>query len=277
MSTETVGMCTTGTPVEHHEQYGLWVKREDQCCPGGPNFSKTRGVYAHVAGRLERVIGVLDTGHSQGGWAVARACQLLDRRCILYYPEYKVARQLPYQQRMARELGAILVPLKAGMSAVLFNIAKQQLRIHPDSYMMPNALKLPEMVVETVAEVGRTLMPPVSTVVISASSGTIAAGVLRGLEAGAWGGTVVIHQGYSRPISAMDAYIRKMADASLNRIRMEFVDEGYSYGQHAKPCTVGHNGRPPWLCNEFYDLKVWSWWHRVGRATYGDALMWNIG
>src|SRR5262249_34387357 len=154
-----------GTPVEHHPELGLWVKREDLCCPGGPNFSKTRGVYAHVAKRPEGVIGVLDTHHSQGGWAVARACAALNKHCVLFYPVRKADRNLLYtgmkptqdpvwgewgdilrpQQVAAFNLGAGLVPLAAGRSAVLYHRAKSALSEERGSYMMPNALKLPEM------------------------------------------------------------------------------------------------------------------------------------
>ena len=81
-----MGMCVINTPLNYFPEFGLWVKREDLCCPGGPNFSKTRGVFAHVCKRTETVIGVLDTAHSQGGWAVARDCSLLDKQCLLFYP-----------------------------------------------------------------------------------------------------------------------------------------------------------------------------------------------
>jgi hypothetical protein len=88
------GMLRGRTPVEDHRAaYGLWVKREDLSCPPpGPPFSKARGVYARVASRPEGVIAVLDTRHSQAGWAVARACQVLGKECVNFYPEFKPAR-----------------------------------------------------------------------------------------------------------------------------------------------------------------------------------------
>lgn len=82
-----MSMCIENTPLEDHTRdLGLYVKREDLCCPGGPNFSKTRGVYAHVAARPEEHIGVLDTSHSQGGWAVAKACQQPGKTCVNFFP-----------------------------------------------------------------------------------------------------------------------------------------------------------------------------------------------
>lgn len=280
-------MCVEGTRVEHHPELGLWVKREDLCCPAGPHFSKTRGVYAHVKNRNEKVIGVLDTSHSQGGWAVAQAChQLLDKRCVLFYPETKRMRETgarpPVQQQEALLLGAGLVPLQAGRSAVLYHTAKRRLGEFSgglDCYMMPNALKLPEMITETAAEVRRAPLPPVEVVIVSASSGTIAGGVWRGLWEAGWEGTLIVHQGYSRAQEVIRRYMTKMAFGEREpldgEVKLEFVDEGYAYGDAASGEVL-----PPFPCNRFYDLKAYQWWvreRRAGRFDGCEALLWNIG
>ena len=290
-------MCITGTRVDHHPEFDLWVKREDLSCPKGPYFSKTRGVYAHIAARPKaKTIGVLDTAHSQGGWAVARACQLLGRRCMLYYPVRKAERGEPMklQQRAALELGAGLTPLQAGRSAVLYHAAKKHLALSVEetglfpgpSYMMPNALKLPEMIDETVAEVLQTPLPPVNCVIISASSGTIAAGVISGLTQLGYKGRIVVHQGYSRGENAIRNYMVNMVGEYSSRLfaagehpggqlwREDYtlVDEGYSYADEAKPGTD-----PRWPCNKYYDLKAFRWWMNIGRKLYESALLWNIG
>ena len=282
-------MCVEGTPVEDHTRSsGLYVKREDLSCPAGPPFSKTRGVYAHVLARPERIIGVLDTNHSQGGWAVARACNLLNKQCVLSYPVRKseVGNPIQDQQAEAKKLWAELDPHKAGRSAVIYHSAKKNLQLTkrlgtrgPDpTYMMPNALKLPEMITETVAEVARTPLPPVDVVIVSASSGTIAGGVWRGLYEAGFGGRLIVHQGYSRSEEMIRKYMVDMAfgksgvpaDCAIDLI---FVDEGYNYGDAAKanPQLV------PWPSNKYYDLKAVEWWYKVGRETYGRALLWNIG
>lgn len=272
-------MCAERTPLEHYPDLGLWVKREDLSCPGGPNFSKTRGVYAHVASRPERMIGVLDTSHSQGGWAVAKACNLLGKQCRLYYPVRKAERadpQLKVQQLRARELGATLVPIQAGRSAVLYHQARKMLAAEGGAatYMMPNALKLPEMITETVAELGRTRLPESgTTVLVSASSGTIAAGVLLGLLENQWSGRFIVHQGYSRPAAAIEKYMWKMiGGGSASQHPIQLVDEGYSYADAARPGPL-----PPFPCNEYYDLKAFRWWVAKGRDLYGSAMLWNIG
>lgn len=271
----------TNTPVEDHlEQFGLLVKREDlSCLPPGPPFSKTRGVFAHIQARPEQVIGVLDTYHSQAGHAVAEACRLLGKTAVNFWPVRKaeVGAAIKPQQLAAEDLGAQLVALPAGRSAILYHQAKKRLADWGNSYMMPNALKLPEMITETAAEVRATLrstpIPPRMPVIIAASSGTIAAGVIRGfLDAGDLHRHFIIHQGYDRPQHAMVSYMGKMASLTGLAVNPTFINEGFAYGDKAPA-----GPEPLWPCNVYYDLKAFRWWMREGRAQYGEALLWNIG
>jgi hypothetical protein len=263
-------MCVDGTPVDDYlGQYGLLVKREDLCCPPGPHFSKCRGVYPHAAGRPEGLIGVLDTSHSQGGWAVAQACALLGKQCRLFYPVYRGHEfdTLRPQQQEAAALGAELVGLPAGRSAVLYHRAKQTVEAH-GGYMFPNALKLPETVEETARELvaTRERRPNLPFVLlVSASSGTIAAGLAR-----VWPWTLVVHMGYDRPPDAVRKYMEKMS--GVTRATVHIFDEGYAYKDVARPGPT-----PPWPCNSHYDLKAFRWWLAEGRRRYGEALFWNIG
>lgn len=274
------------TPVEdYRKQFGLLVKREDlSCAPPGPPFSKTRGVFAHIAARPERIIGVLDTYHSQAGHAVAEACALLGKQAVNFYPVRKAEIGTPVksQQDAANMLGAQLHPLPAGRSAILYHRAKKALQAwgaYGDQvYMMPNALKLPEMITETAAEVRATLasieLPPRMPVIIAASSGTIAAGVMRGFvdSKQANDRMFIVHQGYDRPASAILKYIGQMTGFMDQVFPISLINEGYSYGDVAKP-----GPEPLWPCNQYYDLKAFRWWMREGRAIYGQALFWNIG
>lgn len=264
-------MCVPNTPVTHHPELGLYVKHEEECCPGGPNFSKTRGVFARVASRPEQIIGVLDTSHSQGGWAVAKACSLLGKQCVLFYPVRKHHEFDPLQpqQQAAQKLGAKLVELPAGRSAILYHRAKKLLS--SDGYLMPNALKLLESVDETAAEFKRTTIPKVKTIVVSASSGTIAAGVCRGAHLVDWRGRMIVHMGYSRPQAAVRRYIEEVARVPSSAVT--FVDEGYSYADKARPGVD-----PPFPCNSYYDLKAYRW-ICANRTALGDdnIWFWNIG
>lgn len=260
-------MLREGTPVEdYREQYGLWVKREDLACPlPGPPFSKTRGVFAHVQKRPERIIGVLDTFHSQAGWAVARACQILGKQCVNFYPVYKADFGLREPQKQAQALGANLRGIPAGRSCILFHQARKTTE-QLGGYMMPNALKLDESVEETAKEVRRTSIA-VNSIIIPASSGTIAAGVVRGFGSSPeyW-----IHLGYSRSNEEVWRYIREKS--GVPNARLTIVDEGYAYKDQSRSGET-----PPWPCNTYYDLKAFRW-YILNRERFGaSTLFWNIG
>ncbi|MDB5177570.1 MAG: hypothetical protein JWN75_1238 [Candidatus Saccharibacteria bacterium] len=294
-------MLQNNTPIEYHSEVKLWVKREDLSCDG-PRFSKTRGVLAHIAARPERMIGVLDTFHSQGGWAVARACAELGRECHLWYPVYKAddPQTVRPQQMEAMKLGAILYPLPAGRSAILYHTAKKQLLGAVEArqveasvfgYMMPNALKLPESVSETAAELVRSHVegPPDATsssggvnyhrmdnVLVSCSSGTIAAGVLKGLAEIGWSGNLILHMGYDRSEDALIDYLFDMSGVTPfgpgSSIVLQTVNERYSYKDEAP-----RGASAPFPCNSHYDLKAYDWWQRNHQFYAGETLLWNIG
>lgn len=270
------GMLLQGTPIEDHtKQYGLWVKREDLSCPApGPPFSKTRGVYAHIKNRPEKLIGVLDTAHSQAGHAVARACQILGKECLNFYPVYKKEidengeHELRTSQLAAQRLGADVRPLNAGRSCILFHDAKKQ-TLGQGGYMMPNALKLTESVTETAKEVPKTKF---DTVLIPVSSGTIAAGVILGFSLQGIFPKYLMHLGYSRSHSEVVSYLKQQSGCGDKRLDLVIIDEEYNYKDKARPGVT-----PPWPCNEYYDLKAVRWWMNQDQSQYNKTLLWNIG
>lgn len=258
------GMLREGTPVEDYtQQYGLYVKREDlSCLRPGPQFSKTRGVYARVASRPERIIGVLDTYHSQAGHAVARACQILGKKCVNFYPLYKHDWELRQPQIEAQQLGAELIGLPAGRSCILYHAAKKQ-TLQLGGYMMPNALKLEESVTETAKE----CQGQYDNILIAASSGTIAAGVIKGFG---YKPRYIIHMGYNRSEEELRSYLSEASGVS--QLNLHVVNEGYAYKDKARAGET-----PPWPCNDYYDLKAFRWWCNFGQLHLGRTLFWNIG
>jgi len=265
-----------GTPVEKVAGWDrVWVKREDMSCPlPGPCFSKIRGVYARIASRPEKVIGVLDTYHSKAGWAVAYICSILGKECLNFYPEYKTDQGLRTQQEIAQGMGAKLMPLQAGRSAILFHRAKKA-TLDAGGYMMPNALKLHESVEECAREVERSGdLKKFQHVVISISSATIASGVLKGLSRQKLTPQVWLHKGYDRSTDAIKRYMLKYHPSGWD-FPIEFIDEGYSYKDQVR---AGSWSPPPFPCNPYYDLKAWSWLDREGLSKMdGNILFWNIG
>jgi pyridoxal-phosphate dependent enzyme len=263
------GMLRENTPIEHYPELGLWVKREDKACiKPGPQFSKTRGVYSRVKSVPQNIIGVLDTAHSQAGHAVAMACKILGKECINFYPNFKHTPGPKEPQRRAEELGAELRDLPAGRSAILFHAAKKQTEAL-GGFMMPNALKLEESVLETAREVPSESY---DYVLIPISSGTIAAGVIKGFHQRQLvkQPKFLIHMGYTRSKDQVLKYLSEQSGvSSLNCI---LIDEEYQYKDVARGDFI-----PPWPCNQWYDLKAVQWW-LANRSKYqGKCLLWNIG
>jgi hypothetical protein len=284
-------LLVNNTPLETYHIHGvpILVKREDLCSPEpGPSFSKMRGVVEHIKNLPPGVhtIGVLDTYHSKAGWAVSYVCQALGKHCINFWPRFKAddyqgGTPPRKQQQRADSLGATMVDLQAGRSAVLYHQAKKQLFAHdPTAYMMPNALKLRESILANAAEAERTapLLPYGGTVLVSISSGTVAAGVLAGFAKASildrW--DIILHMGYSRSQAATRAYIEQMSGIDPGK-RVHFVDEGYGYKDVARDRgTINY----PFPCNPHYDAKLWSWLHvnqNLAPLHKKPILMWNIG
>ena len=274
------------TPIETFKLNGraIRVKREDLSCPDpGPSFSKLRGVWEHIAARPETTIGVLDTFHSKAGWGVAYVCRELGKKCVVYWPLFKReiysdgAYALREPQRRAKLQGAKLVALPAGRSAILYHSAKKQLAetTRGKGYLMPNALKLVESVAQTAAEVGESDRRALACdhLIISVSSGTIAAGVIRGFLDRKLYPKIWLHMGYSRSHDALIDYLReKIGDGFADILpNIQLVDEGYAYKDRA-PATA----TAPFPCNPYYDLKTWSWMEKSFNEP-GRVLFWNIG
>jgi len=278
-------LVVEGTPWEVYRVDGvpIHVKREDLSCPSpGPSFSKIRGVAAHIA-KIKQdkgiiPIGVLDTVHSKAGWGVSYICNRLGMPCVDFYPVYKHERfedgavaLVRHNQVMAQKLGAELYSLPAGRSAILYHKAKKMCE-DGGGYMMPNALKLKESVRETEKEVINYTPKKLvgGTWVISISSGTIAAGVIRGLAGMKRHSEldVVVHMGYSRSLNAVSKYMHDIGGAWITNT--DFVDEGFSYKDKIEY-------EVPFPCNPYYDLKAWRWTVEEIHTLRQPVIFWNIG
>ena len=288
-------MIINNTPVEWHDCDGpkILVKREDLCSPfPGPQFSKIRGLVPHLRNRSEEVVGILDTFHSKAGWAVAYVCKELGKRAVVYYPRYKGdwklqtsdgnyeggPEDLRIQQQHARSLGAELVPLQATAGYILAPRSKKDLLArYPGAHMLPVGLKMDESVEENAKEAVRTIrnLPEIQTLVVSVSSGTVAAGVVKGLASqGALPPTVVFHLGYSRPVNGargLRANLEKKSGVDMSAVA--FIDENYSYRDPAR----NYNPNMAFPMNPYYDFKAWKYLETFGRSLPQPILFWSIG
>ena len=253
----TQGLVYQNTPWEQHG--GIWVKREDLCCAqGGPKFSKVRGLVDHFLKlRPKQPIGVLDTVHSKAGWAAAWVAKHLEMPCYNFHPG-----TVRRGQERSRSLGAHLISLQPGRSAILWYRARKILAeiTEGEGYLLPNGLQLEESIDATAKEVREHTSKNLwgGTWIVSASTGTLARGVYEGLSGRA---ELVVHMGYSRAHSTL--YKRIGSDIQL-------VDEGYSYKDAVDfPC--------PFPCNPFYDLKAWKWAIANLQTLRPPVVFWNIG
>ena len=137
--------------------------------------------------------------------------------------------------------------------------------------MMPNALKLSESVAETALEVfdhtPEKLLVPEATWCISMSSGTIAAGVVKGLLLRKADVNLVLHMGYSRSKDESKRYITEMAGGWMPRTI--FVDQGFAYRDAVEI-------KLPFPCNAHYDAKL-AQWLADSPPLSKPVVMWNVG
>jgi 1-aminocyclopropane-1-carboxylate deaminase/D-cysteine desulfhydrase-like pyridoxal-dependent ACC family enzyme len=282
----------SNTPIESYQLGGreVFVKREDLCCPApGPAFSKIRGVYSYLK-RMKAGgsffplthVGAVDTLHSKAGWGVAYVCKELDIPCTVYFPRFIAEAEgtvREYQQK-AEGFGAELHPMKATMSAVLWNQACAHFRgkFGPGGLFLPNGLKLQETVDETWAEVEKVPEDFFHDTmwVVSVSSGTIGAALLRVLYGAPDGANVglTIHMGYDRSEDKLLSYMRAMSGRPALPRGYNLVNEHYEYADKVEePC--------PFPCNPYYDLKAWKWLRGTldlgSFSGYKRILFWNIG
>ena len=249
----------------------VWVKREDLCVDE-THFSKMRGVYKHLSSRPEHFIGVLDSYHSKAGWGVSHICKMIGKKAVVFYPQYTKEPGLRDNQVNCLRWDAILFPLQAGRSCILYHRAKSLLaEKYPESYMLPNALKLQESVDDTSDQVYNHTPGELihgATWIISISSGTIGAGVIDGLRRLKANVNIILHMGYSRSKDGVLNYISKyVGDVS----DINLVDEGYGYKDAVENSDIS------FPCNQYYDAKAWRWLVNNISRLKGKIVFWNIG
>lgn len=265
------------TPIEQHD--GVFVKRDDLCCDS-PQLAKMRGIWKYVSSRLSfDGFGILDGAHSRNGWALARVCRELGKSAVTYWPIKKHQRSLPiyeaqgYSRCRAEALGAIVVPIQAGRSAVVYSQARQDLaRRIPNSIMLPNAVKIPETVESHAEEVRgqrdewEAIAP--DSLVIGCGTGTILSGVLEGFWSIDIKPKTYVVLGYSVNQDRLRKYIA--SHTSFPQSHIKIIDRGYSYGSQC-------NRPVPFGSCKHYEAKAWSWLQQNRDGLEGTLAFWNSG
>lgn len=271
------------TPIEIYN--GIYVKRDDLCfAEPAPPFSKCRGLLVHLA-KLKaqgyKYIGYTETSISMAGWGVAWACQELGLKAILFDPQYKdTPETLAYHRIQWKKFKATILPIKAGMAAVNINICRQWLkRDYPNSIMLPLGLPFEETIEATAREVkitlkkyGTNIFPSIVTCV---GSGTIAAGILKGLTVDDTPRRLygVMTRSGNKEMKKTKIHLKSGVQEDglfQSKIELIMINPKWEYTQKSiYPC--------PFPCHPFYDLKAWEWLNKNRMKLIEPILFWNIG
>jgi len=270
------------TPIERH--YNVLVKRDDLCFPPpAPPFSKCRGIIEHLR-RLKRegieYVGYTETSISMAGWGVAWACKELGLKAVLFDPQYKQTPEvLKYHRQQWKQFDPIIVPIQAGMASVNVHIAANILRrTYKNSIMLPLGLPFEETMeatrVETIETMQALSSENIKSVVVSVGSGTIYAGIFRGLHD--LGVPVTLYGILTRSSNLKRKRMSIQNKAGIfefglsdSPVKMKLIDKGWEYTQRSyQEC--------PFPCHPYYDLKAWEWLVKI-QYIPERILFWNIG
>jgi hypothetical protein len=266
------------TPIEHYK--GIWVKRDDLCFDSpAPPFSKCRGVLKHLQ-QLKKEgftnIGYTETSISMAGWGVTWACKQLGLNAILFDPRYKNTPEvLAYHRTKWKELGAIIIPIKAGMAKVNWHISKKILLAkYPKSILLPLGLPFEETIQATCDEFIESGLDLYKTLVVNVGSGTICAGIIRGMVMENYTGKLIGVLGRTSDLTKKRKTILQKANIMeggfFTPIDLALIDEGWKYTEKSEQYC-------PFPCHPYYDLKAWEWLIKNKNNLSTPILFWNIG
>lgn len=269
------------TPVE---KYGnIYVKRDDLCfAEPAPPFSKCRGLLLHLTKLKEqgyKYIGYTETSISMAGWGVAWACNELGLKAIIFDPQYKETPELlTYHRIQWKKFKATILPIKAGMAAVNINICKQWLKrdFPNNSIMLPLGLPFSETIEATSKELEKTLKKKIFTSIVTCvGSGTIAAGILKGLSK--LSESTELYGIMTRSGDVEQKKTKILCKAGLysdglfqSKVKLVLVNPGWEYTQKSSVLC-------PFPCHPYYDLKAWEWLKKNEMNLNKPILFWNIG
>lgn len=268
------------TPVEKYiiQDKTIFVKREDlSCVPPGPPFSKMRGLMKVLKGLKQQgitTIGYTETSISMAGWGVAYGCFILGLQCILFDPQYKnTPPLLSYHRKQWKKFNAKIIPLKAGMAKVNWNISRRELKKESNSILLPLGLPFLETIEETTKEVVRTRQAGIdpNTIIVNVGSGTIAAGIIKGFEDkkvyGIMGRTGNVKKKLLNILKKSSIINQGLFNKTVD---FELIDPCWEYTERSEISC-------PFPCHPFYDLKAWQWLMENIEKLESPILFWNIG
>lgn len=269
-------MIQNKTPIQkfYIEGKEVFVKREDLYSGGkAPSLSKLRGIEMHLNKLIAegiKNVGILDTRISKSGWGLAYLAKNKGINVYCFYPKLKTEKGLPFIQKKEEELGAKVVPLKAGRCVILYSQAKKYMAEMPNSYMMPMGLVLPETRNAITELINFEEYCHYKTIVLSLGTGTICSGIIKGLAKNKLYPEIYgISCGMScRKIRARIKLLLRRAYLH-NHIHLKNFNH-YNYYD-------AENIKTPFPSSPYYDKKAWRWLIENYGNLNKPILFWNIG
>lgn len=275
------------TPIKKYKigKQEIFVKREDLAClPPGPPFAKVRGLYP-VLQKLKangiKTFGYMDTSISMAGWGLSYFCKEMGLKSVIFYPDYKDGKRhnQNFQLKMWKKFGAEIIPLeKPNRLMINWYRARKILKDkYPDSEMLPQGLPFKETVKNVSDELkeDRAIFRDIKTIVLCIGSGTMLAGILKGLyfidsSINVYGVIVA-----PKSTNKMKDKIYKMAGVSDSGFfaykgNVNVVDARFEY-------TDKESFECPFPCNPYYDRKAWKWLIENIDSLAKPLMFWNIG
>jgi 1-aminocyclopropane-1-carboxylate deaminase/D-cysteine desulfhydrase-like pyridoxal-dependent ACC family enzyme len=273
------------TPIQKYEVDGkeFFVKREDLAClPPGPPFAKVRGLYAKLKFLQTQgvdTVAYMETSISMASWGISYFANVLGMKSVIYYPKYKqgLKHEQKEQLKIAHKFGAKLFPIEPpNMLKINFYTARKHFHKNFEGQMLELGLPFDETISEVVQQVDMLYSECLGgTIVVCAGSGTMAAGILRGLG-------LRSDIKYQRVTATLIA--KKKTDVMYNnifnkshltafdlaRINLKVEESDYDYSD-AEFCEC------PFPCSPYYDRKTYKWMLDNYDKLEKPILFWNIG
>jgi DNA repair photolyase len=273
------------TPLEQYKYKGhiIYIKREDLTANyPAPPFAKLRGLINFIQNKAPNCeyIGALEPSkNSMYGVGVAWVCKILNKKAVIYYPQYKGQDN---ENRLnvikAKELGAEIIGIPATkVSVVFYRVRKLLAEKYPNSFLVPNGFKgCNELVDSTAKEVIETIPDKLLTSkvswVISCGTGSITSGVLKGILAKKGNPKLTLHLAFSRNQEVLRNRMKEF-NPDLDILNITMIDEKYDY---SKTYNFDNIWQPvPMNCD--YEIKAWNWILKNIDKLEKTIVFWNMG
>lgn len=260
------------TPIERYKLHchTVHVKRDDlYAAPPAPPLGKLRGcrrLLARLYAGGVRLIGCWDTRVSALGLGVAACCtELLGLRALLAWPA-RAGDLTPEPLRRAEELGAQILPVRAGRISISFAEARREVERRGGA-MLPFGMECSESVeaVRLEAATVPARFTTAGTVVVSSGSGVTLTGILLGLQ--------------GRPARIIGVSAGRSPETILRCVRRYApLDAQHAEIQPAHwPYHHALDYPSPFPANTFYDRKAWRFLVENFEQLPRPVLFWNVG